>query len=220
MRFIILGGIAFSAISMIFLGFSSPNEADSYMETASFGMRDSAYIPKSLIDSNSVQPRVEEKKAISGEGPALAISDPVRLKIPKINVNSSLEYLGLTEDGAVDAPKGPSNAAWFNLGVRPGEIGSAVIVGHFGWKNGIPAVFDNLHKLKKGDKLHIEDDKGKIITFIVRELRTYTDNQIAPEVFGSTDDKAHLNLITCQGVWNKTKKSYSNRLVVFTDKEI
>jgi hypothetical protein len=37
-------------------------------------------------------------------------------------------------------------------------------------------------------------------------------------VFASNDGGAHLNLITCAGEWNKGKKSYSERLVVFADK--
>lgn len=144
---------------------------------------------------------------------------PIRLKIPKINVYAAIEYVSLTPKGLVGVPKGPVNAGWFNLGPRPGEKGNSVIVGHFGWKNGIPAVFDNLHKLQKGDKLYVLDKKGTTTTFVVRELRIYGENEDASSVFNSSDGKSHLNLITCEGLWNKTKKSYSNRLVVFTDKE-
>ncbi len=144
---------------------------------------------------------------------------PVHLEIPKINVDAALESVGLTPQGAVGVPEGPVNAAWFDLGPRPGENGSAVIVGHFGWKNGIPAVFDNLYKLQKGDKIYVEDETGTITTFVVREVRTYDQNEDASSVFNSSDGKAHLNLITCQGVWNKAQKSYSDRLVVFADKE-
>lgn len=144
---------------------------------------------------------------------------PLRLKIPTINVDSSVEYVGLTSSGAMDVPKGPDNVAWFEPGIRPGEKGSAVIAGHFGWKNGIPAVFDNLHKLQKGDKLYIEDDKGAAITFVVREIKMYDQNADSKDVFISNDGKSHLNLITCEGVWNKGSQSYSNRLVVFADKE-
>ncbi len=142
------------------------------------------------------------------------------LKIPKINVDAPVEDVGLTPQGAMDIPKGPNDVVWFNLGPRPGDVGSAVIAGHYGWKNEIPAVFDNLHKLEKGDRIYIKDEKGITMTFVVRELRTYGEDEDASLVFDSSDGGAHLNLITCQGVWNKNKKSYSNRLVVFTDKEI
>jgi LPXTG-site transpeptidase (sortase) family protein len=145
---------------------------------------------------------------------------PVHLKISAIDVDSNVEHLGLTPTGAMDVPKGPDDVAWFNLGTRPGENGSAVIAGHYGtWKNGKGSVFDNLNKLRAGDKIYIEDDKGIDITFVVRESRSFDPKADASEVFSSDDEKSHLNLITCEGTWNKDSKSYSQRLVVFTDKE-
>jgi len=144
---------------------------------------------------------------------------PVRLKIPKINVDAAFEYVGLVPNGAMGAPKGPTHVAWFDLGPRPGEKGSSVVDGHFGWQNNIPAAFDNLDKLRKGDKLYVEDDKGTTTIFVVRELRAYGKNDDSSSVFRSSDGKSHLNLITCDGVWNETEQSYSDRLVVFTDKE-
>lgn len=144
---------------------------------------------------------------------------PVRLKIPKIYVNAAIEHVGQTPQGAVGVPKGPENAAWFKLGPMPGDKGSAVIDGHFGWGNGIPAVFDNLHKLEKGDKLYIENDQGMIISFVVAGLKSYDPEQNAMEVFDSGDGKSHLNLITCEGAWDKEQKNYSKRLIVFSVKE-
>ncbi len=145
---------------------------------------------------------------------------PVRLKIPTINVDAALDHVGLTPGGDLDIPKSPVNAGWYDHGPRPGEKGSSVIDGHFGYKNNIPAVFDNLHKLQKGDKLYVEDERGTTITFVVRKLSTYRQNEDHSDVFRPSDGKAHLNLITCQGVWNQAVKSYSTRLVVFADKEV
>lgn len=52
-----------------------------------------------------------------------------------------------------------------------------------------------------------------------RESRTYDALADATRVFRSDDGKAHLNLITCQGAWDKQAKQYSKRLVVFTDRQ-
>ncbi|MDP3994112.1 MAG: class F sortase [bacterium] len=175
------------------------------------------FIPKNSVQSSSAM-LFENVVALPKQEQA-SVKLPVRLKIPSINVDAPVEYVGLTSDGAMDVPKGPVNVAWFNLGPRPGETGSSVIAGHYGWKNNIPAVFDNLHKIRKGDKIYIENGKGAIITFVVREIRTYSKDEAAPDVFGSSDGKAHLNLITCTGVWNKAEKTRSERLIVFTDKE-
>ena len=153
------------------------------------------------------------------ELPALPVDKPARLKIPSIAVDAPVEYVGLTAEGAMDVPKDPDNVAWYNLGPRPGERGSAVITGHYDWKNNMPAVFDDLHTLNKGDKIYIEDEDGTMFTFVVREIEIYDKDADALEVFSSSDGKAHLNLITCTGVWNKAEKTYSDRLIVFTDKE-
>ncbi len=69
--------------------------------------------------------------------------------------------------------------------------------------------------LKEGDKLYIQDAKGTAIAFVVRKSRTY-DSGNTEDVF-TRNDSAHLNLITCDGVWDVAKKSYNKRLVVFAD---
>jgi len=143
----------------------------------------------------------------------------VRLKIPGINIDSAVEYVGLAADGTMDIPKSQDNVAWFETGQRPGENGSSVIAGHYGSKNGKASIFDNLHKLRKGDKLYIEDDAGVVTSFVVRESRRYDPKANASDVFDSNDGKSHLNLITCEGVWDERTQQYSKRLVVFTDKE-
>lgn len=142
---------------------------------------------------------------------------PFRVKIPKIDVDATVEYVGLTPQGAMEVTKGPDDVAWYHLGPRPGEKGSAVIAGHEGWKNGISAVFDDLHLLRKGDEILVQDEKGVTTTFIVRETKVYAPDADATNVFNSTDGKIHLNLITCEGAWNVSGKSYANRRVIFAD---
>lgn len=166
--------------------------------------------PVTTIENAIVTPKQEQ--ASSGL--------PVRLKIPSINVDAAIDPMGMTPSGAMEVPSGAKNVGWFKLGPRPGDEGSAVLDGHYGrWANGDGSVFDNLNKLKKGDKVYIEDEEGATYTFIVREFRDYDPKADASSVFVSNDGRSHLNIITCEGVWNKVSKSYSKRLVVFTDKE-
>jgi len=175
------------------------------------------FISKNLVQNDSA-PFAEHTATIYKQE-QVSFGLPMRLKIPSINIDAAIEYVGLTPDGTMDVPKNPDNVAWFEFGPRPGENGSAVIAGHYGWKNKKASVFDNLYKLRKGDKLYIEDDKGMIISFVVRESRKYDQKADASDIFSSNDEKPHLNLITCEGVWDKVSKSYSQRLVIFTDKE-
>ncbi|MDB5170020.1 MAG: peptidase family protein [Candidatus Saccharibacteria bacterium] len=150
---------------------------------------------------------------------AAAIDLPTRLTIPSINVNALVEHVGLTANGEMDTPENPNNVAWYKAGPRPGENGSAVIDGHYGRANGGRGAFDNLHRLRAGDKLYVEDTDGLIIAFVVHTLQTYRRDDDAQSVFVSSDSKSHLNLITCAGSWNTATRNYSDRTVVFTDRE-
>jgi len=144
---------------------------------------------------------------------------PMSLIIPSLKINTILEQVGLTTQGAVGVPESILKAAWFNLSIKPGSTGNTIVVGHFGWKRGIPAIFNNLARLKKGDKIYTNDESGKQVTFIVQKIQRYDQHSVVPAIFISSDGKSHLNLITCDGTWSKITKSYSERLVIFTDKE-
>jgi sortase A len=142
---------------------------------------------------------------------------PARITIPSISVDASIEEVALTENGAMDVPKLPHDAAWYGLGPRPGEIGSAAITGHVDDENGAAAVFADLHKVKAGDRILVRDDAGAVTPFIVRESRRYDADEEAREVFASDDGGSHLSVITCDGPWDKRAGQYAKRLVVFAD---
>ena len=147
------------------------------------------------------------------------IGVPLRIKIPSIRVNAVIRSVGLAPDGSMGVPKLPMDTAWYMLGPKPGETGSATIAGHVNWWHGATGVFANLRKLKPGDTITVQDDKGALVSFIVRKIRSYGTAEDSSDVFSSTDGKAHLNLITCDGAWDKRAQQYSKRLVVFTDKK-
>lgn len=173
------------------------------------------FLTQKQTQSIDTQPLPVKKQILGIETQKENQGLPIRLKIPSINVDAAIEHVGLTSNGAMEVPQNTYTVGWFNLGPRPGEKGSAVIAGHFNGKYGETGVFSNLNKLKEGDKLYIQDSKGTLITFVVRKIRAYSPGY-ADEVF-SPNDKSHLNLITCDGLWDGIQKSYTKRLVVFAD---
>jgi LPXTG-site transpeptidase (sortase) family protein len=143
----------------------------------------------------------------------------IRLEIPKIKIDTNLEQVGLTSQGAVGVPKSILKAAWFNGSPLPGQIGNSIIVGHFGYIRGVAAIFNNLVVLRPGDKIYVAINNGSPTTFIVKKMQSYSATAKIPEIFISSDGKAHLNLITCDGVWNKLTQNYSQRLIIYTSQE-
>lgn len=148
---------------------------------------------------------------------AIPALPPVQIKIDKVAIAAPVNPVGLTASGAMDIEANPNEVAWYQFGPKPGEEGSAVIAGHFGWKDAIPSIFNNLNKLSKGDLITTIDADGLAKVFVVMRTAMYAPNQDATDVFKSDDGKAHLNLITCQGVWNAAQQTYSERFIVFTD---
>jgi sortase (surface protein transpeptidase) len=142
---------------------------------------------------------------------------PVRLIVPKLQINAAVEFVGVTSMGAMDVPADITEAGWYKYGAHPGENGSAVIAGHLDGKSGEPGVFIKLDKLQLGDGFSVLDDTGKTTSFVVRRIQAYSQDALPEEVFHSNRG-AHLNLITCTGAWDRASKSFSNRLVVFADK--
>jgi LPXTG-site transpeptidase (sortase) family protein len=149
----------------------------------------------------------------------IKVGYPVRLLIPVIKVDAVIDYVGIKPDGTMDIKPDQDKVAWYEFGPRPGETGSAVIAGHYGWIGDKGSVFNDLSKLKKGDKISVIDESGNSSVFIVNSSGKYDPAADTSAIFKSTDGKSHLNLITCEGVWVNSQKTYTNRLVIFADKE-
>ena len=141
---------------------------------------------------------------------------PQRLIIPKLNVDTSVESVGLDANQRMDVPKNVNNVAWYNLGYRPGEVGNSVMAGHFDDINGKPAVFYNLHTLKVGDDIISIGDNNMQTKFVVSQVEEYDYNNFPIEqVFGDFPI-ARLILITCDGTFDQAKHIYLKRTVVYS----
>jgi sortase A len=145
---------------------------------------------------------------------------PHRLIIPKLNINAQVENVGLNEKKAMDVPSTNWTVGWYDLGYRPGEVGNAVMAGHWDDDRGGPAVFFHLKKLKVGDEVISEeilpDGKAKQWRYQVALIETYPYDKVPMQhVFGDFPI-ARLNLITCGGKWDNDTKNYSERTVVYT----
>ncbi len=143
---------------------------------------------------------------------------PVTLFIPRIGVEASILSLGKKASGDMDVPKKPSDVSWYKFGSRPGDIGNAVIAGHLDTAQGKPAIFWRLNELKIGDIVVVQDEKQQSHLFRVREKKVYPYDQ-APlqQIFGKSEG-AHLNLITCDGTWNVHAGTYTERVVIYTER--
>ena len=143
-------------------------------------------------------------------------ANPKTLSIPRLNIHTSIEAVGLDKNKAMETPSNFNTVAWYKLGFKPGEKGNAVIAGHYDDYEG-PSIFYNLKNLEPGDEIIVTDEKNNDAVFIVTKEEIYlTDTFPMQEVFGKTHKK-RLNLITCEGSFDKASKKYSHRTVIFAE---
>jgi hypothetical protein len=148
-------------------------------------------------------------------GPVVARSAPVALRIPAIGVAVPVSALGLNPDGTVQVPTDFQEPGWFRLGPSPGQMGSAVILGHVDSYRG-PAVFFRLRSLRAGDRVEVSLADGAVAHFVVTTVAMYPKEQFpARQVYGSHGYSA-LQLVTCGGKFDTRTRSYLSNVVVYT----
>ena len=134
-----------------------------------------------------------------------------RLVIPRIGVDAQIHAVGLDRSGAMASPSGLEEVGWFNNGPAPGELGDAVIDGHYGASQ--PGVFRKLRFLGPGDEIDVVWPDGHVVSFVVSSKEAVPASSHPAGLF-TRSGAARLSLITCAGAWVQSQRTYSDRLIV------
>lgn len=150
----------------------------------------------------------------------LSPSPPLRIRIPAIDVSSSLIDLGLNPDGTLQVPqpgRDYDRAAWYKYSATPGEVGTSVIEGHVDSAANGPSVFFELGALRPGDQVKVDRQDGTVAVFGITGVRKYAKDQFpTQQVYGATGRPA-LRLITCGGSFDRTTGNYRDDIVVYAE---
>ena len=182
--------------------------------SSSDGRRDGSSGPAARTTDRATASGLDAARDFRPSRDYQATPEPTRISIPAIRVASRLTRLGRAADGTVEVPSQWEVAGWYALGPRPGDPGSAVILGHVDSKHG-PAVFFRLRELRRGDRIDIARADGSTVRFVVQRTATY-DKQRFPtdEVYYPTLVPT-LRLVTCGGQFDFTTGHYRSNIIVF-----
>jgi LPXTG-site transpeptidase (sortase) family protein len=139
---------------------------------------------------------------------------PVRLQIPAIGVNAHVEQVGNKADGSMGTPQTFGDVAWYEPGSEPGAPGNAVIDGHVDNALTTAGVFEHLSQVSLGETILVSDASGKTLTYTVTETEeSPATSTLAASIF-TTTGPSQLVLITCDGTWVPSARSFDQRFVV------
>lgn len=141
---------------------------------------------------------------------------PEHLRIPAIEVSTAVVQLGLNRDRTVEVPRNPDEAGWFDQGPAPGQLGSAVVLGHVDSTRG-PAVFHQLSALRPGHRVEVLLSDGAVADFAVVRVVTYLNEDFpSRRVYAGNPRRRTLTLVTCGGAYDPEAGGYQSNVVVYT----
>lgn len=156
---------------------------------------------------------IDKKKYQSKAGP----NDPKYITLPSINAGGFIEKVGVDQNSQIAVPTNINLAGWYVEALSPGQAGLSIIDGHLdGYKH--DGIFINLAKLKTDDAFSVEQGSGKILNYKVKSVQTMPTSEANSKLFNQDPTiKSQLNLITCGGKFDESKKQYPNRVIVVAE---
>lgn len=143
---------------------------------------------------------------------------PTSVEIASIGVRSTVPLvpLGLDARGQLASPPlaHPEVGGWYEDGVRPGDVGPAVIAAHVNG-NGRAGLFARLAELKAGADIRVGREDGSTAVFRVNKVETYPKDRFPTEAVYRDTHGPEIRLITCGGELDRAAHSYRSNVVAY-----
>jgi sortase (surface protein transpeptidase) len=150
---------------------------------------------------------------------AVSPSHPKYLKISQLGIEARVIGVGVTKEGALDAPKTAWEAGWYKDSATPGSPGAILIDGHVNDNRHTLGVFGRLKDIVDGDEIIIERGDGQQFRYKVVKKEQIPAGSVDMNrmLRPVTPGKPGINLITCGGSYDTRKGSFSDRILVFAE---
>lgn len=157
-------------------------------------------------------PNDNEKKTYT-----VPASHPRRLIIGNINVDALIKPVGVLPNSVLDAPKTAWDVGWYDKSGLPGDVGTPLFLdGHVNDALNAPGVFFQLNTLKPGDPVTVERGDGQTIEYNITKVDMLPDDKVDMKALltPSADRQPKLVIITCGGIYDRSAKTYTDRIIL------
>jgi hypothetical protein len=161
-------------------------------------------------------PTIRTHSARLEDQPLRTVNRPVALHIAALGINANTVAVGVVPGSNLLEPPGDAvTLGWYRHGPSPGEAGSALIAGHVDF-NGRPGVFISLNRLEPGATVTVDYEDGSSRAWRVVARRQYAKGQLPTDLLFARTGVPTLTLVTCGGLYDASKRSYRDNVVVFS----
>lgn len=173
------------------------------------------FVPR---DAGSVPGEREARAgpAVSAGRAAAIRPPPVRLSVPRLEIDAPVLPVSVGADGLLEVPDNPRELGWWSGSSRPGmPSGSVVIDGHVdSATRGLGALF-RLREARQGDEMVLTNAAGAASPYTVVARRSYPKASLPAAKVFSRNVGPRLVLITCGGQFDEATRHYADNVVVY-----
>ena len=173
--------------------------------------QDTGVAPPGSQIGEEAQPADRPPPEVAASGPWGV--PPMKLTIPVLGVEASVEAVRQDPDGAMSAPSDPDDVAWYEPGPGMGVPGNVVLAAHVNW-DGRLRPFGLLHQLEPGAAIQVIDAEGRGFEYVVESSRWVRAEGAPLEEIFAQPPVPVLTLITCGGEYIAATREYLDRLIV------
>jgi sortase (surface protein transpeptidase) len=215
-----LAGLALLIGAPVAWSLSQPEETVGDLEAVTANVSAGTLEPATAVDLEAsdvpLVPDLSEVEGTTAQAPE-PVAAPTAISLPSIGVEAPLVDVALEDDGGMEIPDDVSTAGWYELGVAPGEAaGTAVIAGHVDSESQGRGAFWDLRRMEVDDVITVDHADGTTSEWRVVARTTYPKDELPiTDIFTRFGDP-RLVLITCDGYFDRSARSYSDNVVVYT----
>lgn len=140
---------------------------------------------------------------------------PDVLTISRLGIKASVQSVGMTTTGAVEAPSSVTRAGWYSSSALPGSSGAVLIDGHSSSRQN--QLFQNLASMRVGDTISVKRHDGKTVSYGVSKVSVVDRSTISMTTLLRPYGNANrgLNIIAASGPWITGDQTQRDRVVVY-----
>lgn len=165
-----------------------------------------------FVQASYVSP--QDEVTVASERTVPRSTGPLGLRVPSLGIDANVQHVGVGKSGNMAVPTNYSDVGWYRAGSKPGQAGNAVMDGHVDNGFGLAGVFTKLDTIKPGAEVLV-DYASSTVRFVVTRIESYDKDTVPTKEIFSITGPPGLVLITCEGDWLESQKTYERRLVVY-----
>ncbi len=163
-------------------------------------------------------PRPSVRDASVGSLQLSSAPPPTRLVIKDLDVDATVDAVGVQDDGAMVIPAAPTSVGWYRFGSAPTDPeGHTVIAGHVATPEDGPGALAPLRGAEPGMVVSVTDADGEVHDYEVVGREKIVKKSLPVDEIFDREGKPLLVLITCGGEYLPELRSHRDNIVVMAE---